>query len=124
MRTLIETVAGRDTLANAVVYGTDAFGATILRPAIAMVDDRTLTQLLGHIHRSRSAQLTPCLSVSSASEKDGWGRGHGSSGRSGDGPGRPSRGSPAMAGRAVRRPRSSLLDSDRSVVHRQPVRGQ
>ena len=50
MRTLIETVAGRDTLANAVVYSTDAFGAIILRPAIAMVDDRTLTQLLGHIH--------------------------------------------------------------------------
>lgn len=29
--------------------GTDVFGAIVLRPAIASVDDRTLTQLLGHV---------------------------------------------------------------------------
>jgi hypothetical protein len=51
MRTLIEILAGLAILANAVIYGTDVFGAIILRPAIAAVDDRTLTQLLGHIHR-------------------------------------------------------------------------
>jgi hypothetical protein len=51
MRTLIEALAGLAILANAVVYGTDVFGAIVLRPAIAAVDDRTLTQLLGHIHR-------------------------------------------------------------------------
>jgi Domain of unknown function (DUF1772) len=51
MRTLIEVLAGLAILANAVVYGTDVFGAIVLRPAIAAVDDRTLTQLLGHVHR-------------------------------------------------------------------------
>jgi hypothetical protein len=48
MRTLIEVLAGLAILANAVIYGTDVFGATVLRPAIAAVDDRTLTQLPGH----------------------------------------------------------------------------
>jgi hypothetical protein len=51
MGTLIEALAGIAILANAVVYGTDVFGAIVLRPAIAAVDDRTLTQMLGHIHR-------------------------------------------------------------------------
>jgi hypothetical protein len=51
MRTLIELLASVAILANAVIYGTDVFGAIVLRPAIAAVDDRTLTQLLGQIHR-------------------------------------------------------------------------
>jgi hypothetical protein len=51
MRTLIEILAGLAILANAIIYGTDVFGAIILRPVIAAVDDRTLTQLVGHIHR-------------------------------------------------------------------------
>ncbi|SEH88220.1 protein of unknown function [Mycolicibacterium rutilum] len=51
MHTLIEILAVAAILANAVVYGTDVFGAIVLRPAVASVDDRTLTQLLGHIHR-------------------------------------------------------------------------
>lgn len=51
MRTLIEVLASLAILANAVIYGTDVFGAIVLRPAIAAVDDRTLTQLLGRIHR-------------------------------------------------------------------------
>jgi hypothetical protein len=51
MGTLIEALAGIAILANAVVYGTDVFGAIVLRPAVAAVDDRTLTQLLGHVHR-------------------------------------------------------------------------
>jgi hypothetical protein len=51
MRTLIEILASLAILANAVIYGTDVFGAIVLRPAIAAIDDRTLTQLLGHIHR-------------------------------------------------------------------------
>ena len=50
MPTLIEILASLAILANAVIYGTDVFGAIVLRPAIAAVDDRTLTQLLGHIH--------------------------------------------------------------------------
>ena len=51
MRTLTEILAGLAILANAVIYGTDVFGAIVLRPAIAAVDDRTLTRLLGHVHR-------------------------------------------------------------------------
>lgn len=51
MHTLTEILAGLAILANAVIYGTDVFGAIILRPAIAAVDDRTLTRLPGHIHR-------------------------------------------------------------------------
>jgi hypothetical protein len=51
MRTLIEVLAGLAILANAVIYGTDVFGAIVLRRAIAAVDDRTPTQRLGHIHR-------------------------------------------------------------------------
>jgi hypothetical protein len=51
MRALIEMLALIAILANAVIYGTDVFGAIVLRPAIAAVDDRTLTQLLGHVHR-------------------------------------------------------------------------
>jgi hypothetical protein len=51
MDTLVELLAGLAVLANAVVYGTDVFGAIVLRPAVAAVDDRTLTQLLGQVHR-------------------------------------------------------------------------
>jgi len=51
MRTLIEILAGLAILANAVIYGTDVFGAIVQRPAIAAVDDRTLTQSLGHVHQ-------------------------------------------------------------------------
>jgi hypothetical protein len=51
MNTLMEILAGIAIAAHAVIYGTDVFGAIVLRPAIAAVDDRTLTQLLGHAHR-------------------------------------------------------------------------
>jgi hypothetical protein len=51
MRTLIEVLAGLAILANAVIYGTDVFGAIVQRPAIAAVDDRSLTQVMGQIHR-------------------------------------------------------------------------
>jgi hypothetical protein len=57
MLTLIEILAGIAILANAVIYGTDVFGAIIMRPAVASVDDRTLTQLLGHIHRIADHRL-------------------------------------------------------------------
>lgn len=59
MRTLIEVLAGLAILVNAVVYGTDVFGAIVLRPAIAAVDDRTFTQLLGHIHRVADRRFPP-----------------------------------------------------------------
>ena len=57
MRPLIEILASLAILANAVIYGTDVFGAIIQRPAIAAVDDRTLTQVMGHIHRVADHRL-------------------------------------------------------------------
>lgn len=51
MSTLVQALAGLAIAANAIVYGTDVFAAIVLRPAIAAVDDRTLTQVLGHVHR-------------------------------------------------------------------------
>src|SRR5262249_14786296 len=47
----IEILAGLAILANGVIYGTDVFGALVLCPAMGAVDDRTLTQAMGHIHR-------------------------------------------------------------------------
>ena len=47
----IEILTGLAILANAVIYGTDVFGALVLCPAVGAVDDRTLTQSMGHIHR-------------------------------------------------------------------------
>jgi len=57
MRTLIEIIVGLAILANAVIYGTDVFGAIIQRPAVAAVDDCTLTQVMGHIHRVADRRL-------------------------------------------------------------------
>lgn len=37
-------------LACGVVYGTDVFSAIVLRPAMALVDDRTLVCTMGHVH--------------------------------------------------------------------------
>jgi hypothetical protein len=57
MGTLIEILAGLAILGNAVIYGTDVFGAIVLRPAIASVDDRTFTKLMGHVHRIADRRL-------------------------------------------------------------------
>ena len=38
-------------LGNAVVYGTDVFCAIVLRPALALVDDRALVAVMGSVHR-------------------------------------------------------------------------
>src|SRR5262249_57849707 len=38
-------------LGNAVVYGTDVFCAIVLRPALALVDDRALVGVMGSVHR-------------------------------------------------------------------------
>ena len=37
-------------LGIAIVYGTDAFCAMVLRPALAHVDDRCLVAVTGHLH--------------------------------------------------------------------------
>jgi hypothetical protein len=38
-------------VSTGVVYGTDAFCALVQRPALARVDDATLTAVMGHVHR-------------------------------------------------------------------------
>jgi hypothetical protein len=38
-------------LGTAVVYGTDVFCARVLRPALALVDDRALVAVMGSVHR-------------------------------------------------------------------------
>ncbi|KUI23936.1 hypothetical protein AU195_08260 [Mycobacterium sp. IS-1496] len=38
-------------LGTAVLYGTDAFCAIVLRPALASVDDHTLVSVTGQVHR-------------------------------------------------------------------------
>jgi hypothetical protein len=57
MITLAEPLAILAILSNAVIYGTDVFGALIQRPALAAVDDRTLTQAMGSIHRVADQRL-------------------------------------------------------------------
>jgi hypothetical protein len=38
-------------LGTAVVYGTDVFGAIVLRPALALVDDGVLVAAMGRVHQ-------------------------------------------------------------------------
>lgn len=45
------TAALLAVLGTAVVYGTDVFCATVLRPALARVDDRALVAVTGYVHR-------------------------------------------------------------------------
>jgi hypothetical protein len=44
-------------LSTAVVYGTDVFCALVQRPALARVDDATLTAVMGNVHRFGDRRL-------------------------------------------------------------------
>src|SRR6476659_2370871 len=44
-------------LSAAVIYGTDAFCALVQRPALARVDDPTLTAVMGNVHRFGDRRL-------------------------------------------------------------------
>ena len=44
-------------LAAGVIYGTDTFCAVVQRPALARVDDRTLTAVMGNVHRYGDRRL-------------------------------------------------------------------
>jgi hypothetical protein len=44
-------------LSTGVVYGTDAFCALVQRPAPALVDDATLTAVMGNVHRFGDRRL-------------------------------------------------------------------
>lgn len=48
---LSDVLAGLAVLTGAVAYGAEAFAATVLRPALACADDRTLVTTMGEIHR-------------------------------------------------------------------------
>ena len=44
-------------LATGVVYGTDTFCALVQRPALALVDDASLTAVMGNVHRFGDQRL-------------------------------------------------------------------
>ena len=45
-----QVLMGLSVLAVGVVCGTDVFSAIVLRPALALVDDRTLVSTMGRVH--------------------------------------------------------------------------
>jgi hypothetical protein len=51
------TLASLAILAVAVIYGTDIFSAVVLRPAMAALSDRELTQAAGRIHEYGDQRL-------------------------------------------------------------------
>src|SRR5689334_23813733 len=55
-------------MAGAVIYGTDVFCAIVQRPALALVDDRTLTSVMGRVHQygDRRLPVPGALSVIAA----------------------------------------------------------
>jgi hypothetical protein len=57
MNTLSILFAGLSLVASAVIYGTDVFCALVLRPALAAVDDATLTQAAGRVHEYGDRRL-------------------------------------------------------------------
>ena len=44
-------------LSTGVIYGTDVFCALVQRPALARVDDATLTAVMGNVHRFGDRRL-------------------------------------------------------------------
>jgi hypothetical protein len=44
-------------LASGIIYGTDVFSAIVLRPALALVDDRTLVSMMGRVHNFADRRL-------------------------------------------------------------------
>jgi len=45
-----QVLIATSVLARGIIYGTDAFSAIVLRPALALVDDRTLVSIRGRVH--------------------------------------------------------------------------
>ena len=57
MITLSILFAALSLLATGVIYGTDVFSALVLRPAMAALDDATLTQAAGRVHQDGDRRL-------------------------------------------------------------------
>lgn len=54
---LAQLAAAIAMLSTGVIYGTDAFCALVQRPALARVDDATLTAVMGNVHRFGDRRL-------------------------------------------------------------------
>jgi hypothetical protein len=54
---LSHVLAAVAVMACAVIYGTDVFRALMQRPALAHVDDRALTSVMGHVHQYGDRRL-------------------------------------------------------------------
>jgi hypothetical protein len=54
---LSRTLAAVAIMGCAVIYGTDVFCALVQRPALAHVDDRALTSVMGRIHQYGDRRL-------------------------------------------------------------------
>jgi len=57
MSVFSHVLAGVALMAGAVIYGTDVFCAIVQRPALARVDDRTLTSMMGRVHQYGDRRL-------------------------------------------------------------------
>jgi len=57
MGTLSLVFAALSILGTGVIYGTDVFCAIVLRPAMAALDDATLTQAAGRVHEYGDRRL-------------------------------------------------------------------
>ena len=57
MTLLAQLLALLTIVSTGVVYGTDAFCAIVQRPALARVDDATLTAVMGNVHRYGDRRL-------------------------------------------------------------------
>ena len=68
MNILSRALAAVALMAGAVIYGTDVFCAIVQRPALALVDDRTLTSIMGRVHQygDRRLPVPGALSVTAA----------------------------------------------------------
>ena len=54
---ITRTAALIAALGTAVIFGTDVFCATVLRPALASIDDRALVAVTGGVHRYGDRRL-------------------------------------------------------------------
>ena len=64
-------------LGTAVVYGTDVFCAIVLRPALALVDDRALVAVMGSVHRYGDRRMPVPGVLGVVGHRDKRGAGHG-----------------------------------------------
>jgi hypothetical protein len=58
MTYLIATLAVLALLSTAVIFGTDVLTATVMRPALAEIDDRALVEIVGRTHRYGGQRLS------------------------------------------------------------------